>query len=78
MGGRTIAEAKLRMSNREAIAWGAFMQKRGPLSMQRRMNWPVGLIGMYLDRMAGGKKEMSDFMPYEDHQDDFAAMMERF
>lgn len=41
------------------------MRRRGPLAMQRRMNWPVAALALQLNRLGGGKKRLEDFMPYE-------------
>ena len=64
VGGRTIAEAKQSLSYREVQQWMAYTRKRGTVAPQRRMEWPVALIAMQLNRLGGGKAEMADFMPY--------------
>lgn len=69
VGGRTIAEAKQRLSYAEVMSWQAYMRKRGPLCEQRRRDWSFALLAMLLDRQSGGRNEMIDFMPYDSDQD---------
>ncbi len=64
VGGRTIAEAKQALSYQEVQQWQAYTRKRGPLAMHRRLEWPIALIAMQLNRLGGGKAEMADYMPY--------------
>lgn len=81
VGGRTIAEAKQVLSYREVQQWMAYIRKRGTVAMQRRMEWPLGVVAMYLNRLGGGKAEMADFMPYaseEDKEISLAEAMERW
>lgn len=65
IGGRTIAEAKERMTHTEALSWQAYIQKRGSLNIGRRLESAAGLLAMVINRSVGGKAKMEDFMPYE-------------
>lgn len=65
IGGCTIAEAKERIPYDELLSWSAYIKKRGSLNIGRRLEWGFALLAMYL---AGGKKEMSDFMPHEEQK----------
>lgn len=70
VGGRTIAQAKRALSFGEVEVWQSFMRKRGPVSMQRRSDWPAALIAMLLSRLGGDKtSRMMDFMPFADKND---------
>lgn len=66
VGGRTIAEAKSRMSYAEAIDWAAYIKQRGALNQGMRIEAGFALLAMMLSRVHGGKAEMADFMPHFD------------
>lgn len=78
VGGRTIAEAKERMSYAEALDWMAYIQKRGSLNVGMRIEAAVAVLATQVNRALGGKAEMTDFMPYWDQPeptiDDLAKM----
>jgi hypothetical protein len=68
IGGRTIAEAKLRLSHAEFRSWVAFRQKRGSLHVGMRVERGSALLAtLYANAhsKAGGHK-IFDFMPHLD------------
>jgi hypothetical protein len=64
IGGRTIAEAKERMSYREALEWGSYIRKHGSLNVCRRVEQSIALLAVAVIRSQGGKAELIDFMPH--------------
>lgn len=69
VGGRTIAEAKLSMTNAEVSQWAAFRNKRGSLFMGRRIEQSIGaLMAQYRQHNVGPEMEVNpyDYMPHED------------
>lgn len=69
IGGRTIAEAKERMSHAEFFAWCTYIQKRGSLNFGQRLEQGVALLASVVNRSAGGKAQMSDFLPDREEKD---------
>ena len=65
IGGRTIDEAKKRMSYRETLAWGGYIDRYGSLNLARRMEASSALIALQAYRLGGGEAQLMDFMPYE-------------
>lgn len=69
VGGRTIAEAKLNMTNAEVSQWAAFRNKRGSLFVGRRIERSVGVLtALYAQNHVKEGVEVNpyDYMPYED------------
>lgn len=72
IGGRTIAEAKLRLSYSEALDWFAFIRKRGTLNLGMRLEALFAQQAILICNAAGIKKQgggiftMHDFMPHAD------------
>lgn len=66
IGGRTISEAKERLSQDEVLVWAAYMDKRGTLNVGRHVESGAALIAAMLSRINGGKADVSDFTPHED------------
>lgn len=66
VGGRTVAEAKERMTYSEALLWSAYIRKRGTVHLGMRLENGVALLATQINRAIGGKAEMSDFMPHAD------------
>jgi len=66
IGGRTIAEAKRRMSVAEAMQWVEYIQKRGSLNVGLRVEAAVAVLSTQVNRALGGKSELQDFMPHWD------------
>jgi hypothetical protein len=66
VGGHTVAEAKERMSYAEAVSWAAYMRKRGPVNVLKRLDHGFAMIATMINRFGGGKAEPIDFLPYAD------------
>lgn len=64
IGGTTIAEAKAALSYAEVLAWVAYRDKHGSLSLVRRVELAAGLIALQVHRSGGGKADLYDFMPH--------------
>lgn len=65
VGGRTIAEAKERMTYQEALAWGRYIGRYGSLHTGRRLEAGSALVALQTHRLGGGVAELLDFMPHE-------------
>ncbi|MGE8411926.1 MAG: hypothetical protein ACN6QY_06115 [Pseudomonas sp.] len=65
VGGRTIAEAKERMTYQEALAWGRYIDRYGSLHTGRRLEAGSALVALQTHRLGGGVAELLDFMPHE-------------
>ncbi|QHF27385.1 hypothetical protein [Pseudomonas sp. R32] len=65
VGGRTIREAKERLSYQEAQAWGLYIQRYGSLHGGRRLEACSAMLALQLHRQSGGTAELIDFMPHE-------------
>ena len=67
VGGRTIAEAKMNMTNSEVSKWVAFRNKRGSFFTGRRVEQGFGnLIATYLGSKGAKDVKAQSFMPHED------------
>jgi hypothetical protein len=64
VGGRTIEEAKERMSFVEAQQWSAYLARRGSLHMGTRLEWGFALIAAAINNALGGHARQVDFMPH--------------
>lgn len=67
IGGRTIAEAKERISLVEFRQWLDYRRQRGPLSIARRIDRGFAMLAA-LTANLGTKKggfQLADFLPYE-------------
>lgn len=70
VGGRTIAEAKMNMTNAEVSQWVAFVNKRGSLNIGRRIEQAFGgFTATYL--MSKGAKDVDPlaFMVHEEQEE---------
>ncbi|MFJ3153746.1 hypothetical protein ACIPIX_06340 [Pseudomonas protegens] len=65
VGGRTIVEAKERMTYQEALAWGRYIDRYGSLHTGRRLEAGSALVALQTHRLGGGMAELLDFMPHE-------------
>lgn len=76
VGGRTIAEAKERISYEEYLWWVAYLNKRGSLNLGQRIDGSTAMLAHLVATAAGIKHKsgralrMSDFMPHADNQGD--------
>lgn len=63
IGGRSIAEAKARLTYPEAISWMAYVRQTGSLNLGKRIEQGFALLATVLNRVNGGQAEFSDFLP---------------
>lgn len=68
IGGRTIAEAKERLTHAEFLDWVAYLRKRGTLHVGMRLEVGFALIASLIARATGGDAEMLDFMPHAENE----------
>lgn len=66
IGGATVAEAKERMTYREAMMWSDYIRKRGTLNLGLRLENGIAIIATMMSRGLGGKANVEDFMPHAD------------
>ena len=67
IGGRTIAEAKSRLSYREFLSWCKFRDKRGSLHVGMRVERGSALLAaIYTNSHSKEKYKLYDFMPHEE------------
>lgn len=66
IGGRTVAEAKERLTYAEFTDWLTYMRMRGSLSIGNRLESGFALIASLISRATGGSAEPRDFMPHLD------------
>ncbi|HHQ2782015.1 TPA: phage tail assembly protein T [Pseudomonas aeruginosa] len=67
IGGRTIAEAKSRLSYREFMSWCRFRDKRGSLHLGMRIERGTALLSaLYANAHSKEPYKIYDFMPHED------------
>lgn len=64
IGGRTIAEAKERMTHHEFVSWCAYVRKRGTLHVGMRLEIGFGQVLAAIARACGGDSSPIDFMPH--------------
>lgn len=64
IGGNSIAEAKAALSYAEVLAWVAYRDKHGSLNLARRIELATGLVALQVNRGAGGKADLYDFLPH--------------
>ena len=75
VGGRTVAEAKERLSFDEARAWSAYMERRGSLHVGMRLEYGFALLATIVNRALGGKANLRDFMPHADQPNTIEEVM---
>jgi hypothetical protein len=66
IGGRTIREAKERMTYAEALDWMEYIRRRGSLNVGLRVEASAAVLATQINRALGGNAEMTDFMPHWD------------
>lgn len=64
VGGRTVAEAKERLTYSEALRWMAYVRKRGRPNLGLRIEEIGAYIVQAIYRSHGGKCEAETFMPH--------------
>lgn len=63
IGGRTVEEAKERMSDHEFGQWCAYIRKRGTLNLGSRLELGVALLATVAKTSAGQRAKIADFLP---------------
>lgn len=76
IGGRTIEEAKERMSYVEAQQWSAYMARRGSLNVGTRLEWGFALIAAAINNAMGGAARQVDFMPHAQESQETGSIAE--
>lgn len=73
VGGRTIAEAKRNISYEEWLIWRAYIKKHGlPALGSEATERAFALLTWRVDRAAGGKSELKDWLPKQPEEERFA------
>lgn len=70
VGGRTIAEAKARISYDEALRWFDYLQRNGTVSLGARIEKGFAMLATVINNAHGGKAKMRDFMLFSQQEDD--------
>lgn len=79
IGGRTIEEAKARLSMSEARNWARYRGEKGELFLGTRLERALSFSSFFLARMAGNKDvRRPDFLTYEEYEGQKNAMFEAF
>lgn len=68
VGGRTIAEAKARLSYAEAQSWATYIREHGSVNPLHRMEHWVAKICYVTARVNGSKAKFEDFLPTKPEQ----------
>lgn len=63
IGGRTIDEAKERISHAEFVDWCAYINKRGSLNAAVRAEDGFALLAHVITAVHGRKTRIEDFLP---------------
>ena len=58
------------MSYTEALDWMEYVRLRGPLDLGARLEQGFAMVAMAVNRSAGGKAELKDFLPQREEQDE--------
>lgn len=66
VGGRTVEEAKERMTYAEALQWQDYLTSRGTVHVGMRLEAGFALIAMSINHALGGKATIEQFMPHFD------------
>ena len=75
IGGRTIEEARERMSHAEAVDWMAYMKKRGLLNIGVRLELGFALLASLIVKAMGGRASVRDFT-YQGEDDEEEATID--
>lgn len=70
VGGRTIAEAKARVSYDEALKWFDYLERNGTVSLGARIERGFAMLATVINNAHGGKAKMKDFMIFTKQEDD--------
>lgn len=64
------------MSYDEFLSWCAYLKKRGPLSLAKRLDIGFARLAVKLDGVMGHKSQMEDYLPYRDQPEDQQATLQ--
>jgi hypothetical protein len=73
IGGRTIEEAKERITHAEFVSWYAYIKKRGTLNVGLRLEMGFAMLAQVTNNSMGGKSKFEDFMPKREEEPEKAA-----
>lgn len=76
VGGRTIEEAKERLTYDEYLRWVEYRRMRGSFNVGMRIEECSALVAQQVNNSAGGKAKIGDFMPHKDEE--FAKLTDVF
>lgn len=76
VGGRTVADAKERLTYQEALRWMAYVKKRGRPNIGLRVEEMGAYIVQAIYRAQGGKCDAESFMPHVVAADDGEASID--
>lgn len=68
IGGRTVEEAKERMTYDEYLSWCSYIKKRGSLNLGARLELGIALLAQVTNNSMGGKAKMADFLPKREEE----------
>jgi hypothetical protein len=68
VGGRTIEEAKARLSYDEYLRWLQYARKRGGFNLGMRIEEAAAIVAQQVNNGAGGKAKMVDFLMHRDEE----------
>jgi len=74
IGGRTIAEAKARLSDHELRAWIAYRRLHGSLNPVRAIEHAAAVVSVAVNRSVGGTVPFDDFLVQRTPVDDAAEL----
>lgn len=63
IGGRTIEEAKERVTHDEYVSWCAYVKKNGTLNIGMRLEMGFAMLAHVTNNTMGGKTKLEDFLP---------------
>ncbi|MDA8485167.1 hypothetical protein NNO07_19035 [Pseudomonas resinovorans] len=69
VGGRTVAEARERMTYGEAQDWASYFRARGSINLGLRLEQGFALLATLLMRLHGRDADMADYMPSHDRKE---------
>ena len=76
IGGRSIVEAKERLSYREVLRWKAYFQKRGRPNLGLRIEEAAAYIVAATYQSQGGKCDAKKLMPHVIQQEEESVSLE--
>jgi hypothetical protein len=68
IGGRTVEEARERMSHTEFVRWCSYIRKHGTLNVGLRVEMAAALVSHVVSAVNGNKTRIQDFLPKREPQ----------